>query len=88
MLVLSRQVDESIVINDNIVVTVLSVEGDRVKIGIRAPREIIILRYELWQAMKEQEQIAADLASKEDPTSVKGLRELLPDEGNNALDQD
>jgi hypothetical protein len=38
--------------------------------------------------MKEQEQIAADLASKEDPTSVKGLRELLPDEGNNALDQD
>jgi carbon storage regulator len=88
MLVLSRQVDESIVIDDNIVVTVLSVEGDRVKIGIRAPREIIILRYELWQAMKEQEQIASDLASREDPSSLKGLPEFLAEEENNVPDPD
>ena len=87
MLVLSRQVDESIVINDNIVVTVLSVEGDRVKIGIRAPREIIILRYELWQAMKEQEQIAADLAAREEPHSLQGLQDFLADEGKDASDQ-
>ncbi|HEX9616382.1 MAG TPA: carbon storage regulator CsrA [Anaerolineales bacterium] len=86
MLVLSRQVDESIVIDDNIVITVLSVEGDRVKIGIRAPREIIILRYELWQAMKEQEQIAADLASRPDPKSLKGLRDFLADEAEDAPD--
>jgi carbon storage regulator len=88
MLVLSRQVDESIVIDDNIVVTVLSVEGDRVKIGIRAPREIIILRYELWQAMKDQEQIAAGLSSREEPPSFKGVQEFLADEGKNAPDQD
>jgi carbon storage regulator len=86
MLVLSRQVDESIVIDDNIVITVLSVDGDRVKIGIRAPREIIILRYELWQAMKEQEQIAADLASQNDPQSLKGLRKFLTDEAEETPD--
>jgi carbon storage regulator len=56
MLVLSRQIDESIVINDNIVITVLAVEGERVKIGIQAPREIVILRHELWRAINDPSQ--------------------------------
>jgi carbon storage regulator len=55
MLVLTRRTEESLVIDDNIIVTVLSVEGDKVKLGITAPREVTILRMELWQAMQEQQ---------------------------------
>ena len=48
MLVLSRKLNESIVINDNIVVTVLGVKGDRVRIGIDAPGEIPVHRQEVY----------------------------------------
>lgn len=47
MLVLSRRRGERIVIGDNIVVTVISVEGGRVKLGIEAPRNIRVLRAEV-----------------------------------------
>ena len=47
MLVLSRKTDESICIGDNIVVTVLSVQGTKVRIGIQAPREVPIVRSEI-----------------------------------------
>jgi carbon storage regulator len=47
MLVLSRKLNESIVIDDNIVVTVLSVKGGAVKLGITAPNNVRILRTEL-----------------------------------------
>lgn len=47
MLILTRKVDQGIVIQGNILVTVLGVERDRVKIGISAPQEITVLRQEL-----------------------------------------
>jgi carbon storage regulator len=47
MLVLSRKQTESIVINDNIVVTVLGVRGNMVRLGVEAPREMPVLRSEL-----------------------------------------
>lgn len=47
MLVLTRKIDQGIVISGNIVVRVLGVERDRVKIGIAAPPEVTILRQEL-----------------------------------------
>lgn len=53
MLVLSRRKGESIIIQDQIEITVLEVDGDTVKIGIAAPREIEILRKELLTAVKE-----------------------------------
>lgn len=49
MLILTRKVDQGIVIQGNIVVTVLRVERDRVKLGISAPAEITVLRDELLQ---------------------------------------
>jgi carbon storage regulator len=54
MLVLSRKLNESIVINDNVVVTVLGVKGDRVRIGIDAPGEIPVHRQELFEKMQNQ----------------------------------
>ncbi len=47
MLVLTRKVEQGIVIGDNIYVRILSVERDRVKLGIEAPKDIPILREEL-----------------------------------------
>jgi carbon storage regulator len=49
MLVLSRKVEEKIAINGNIVITVLSVNGGTVKIGIDAPKDVKIMRSELLE---------------------------------------
>lgn len=48
MLILTRKVDQGIIISGNILVRVLGVERDRVKIGISAPGEVTVLRQELW----------------------------------------
>ncbi|NMA79800.1 MAG: carbon storage regulator CsrA [Clostridiales bacterium] len=56
MLVVTRKIDESIIIADNIEVTVLEVTGDRVKLGISAPRDIKIIRNELRDAQKLNEE--------------------------------
>ncbi len=77
MLVLTRRIDESLVIDDRIIVTVLGVEGDKVKIGITAPREVTILRQELWQAIKEQNHIAEDLSTRTEPTTFEELRKMI-----------
>ena len=58
MLVVTRKTDESIVINDNIEVTVLEITKDKVKIGINAPREVKIFRSELKTAKQTNEQSA------------------------------
>lgn len=53
MLVLSRKKGESIVIQDQIEVTVLAVEGDTVRIGITAPKHIDIFRQEIYASIQE-----------------------------------
>ncbi len=55
MLVLSRKPNESIVINDNVVVKVLGVRGDTVRLGIEAPGEIPVHRQEVYEKMRNQE---------------------------------
>jgi carbon storage regulator len=47
MLVLSRKTDQSIIIDERITITVLEVRGDRIRLGIEAPKEIPIMREEL-----------------------------------------
>lgn len=54
MLVLSRKKNESIVINENIVITVVEVRGDKVRLGIQAPRDVSIHRNEVYEAMKHE----------------------------------
>ncbi len=54
MLVLTRKQKESICINDNVVVTVLSVQGDRVQLGIEAPREMPVHRREVCETIRNQ----------------------------------
>jgi carbon storage regulator len=77
MLVLARRSDESIHIGDDIVITILAVDGEKVKIGITAPREVPILRQEIYVAVQEQNRLQEMLVNGPEPDSFKDLRELL-----------
>ncbi len=61
MLVLSRQRDESIVIGDNVIVTIVDVRGDRVRLGIEAPREVSVHRREVYDAIQRENQQASQI---------------------------
>jgi carbon storage regulator len=54
MLVLSRQRDESIVIGDNVVVTIVDIRGDKVRLGIQAPGEVPVHRQEVFEAIQRE----------------------------------
>ena len=61
MLVLSRQRDESIVIGDNVIITIVDVRGDRVRLGIDAPREVSVHRREVYDAIQRENLQAAQI---------------------------
>lgn len=71
MLVLSRKVDQMIVIQGNITIKILEINGDRVKIGIDAPRHVVILRQELTEEIKQENLEAASSTTPE-------VRPLIP----------
>jgi carbon storage regulator len=54
MLVLSRKKNESIIINDNITVTVIEIRGDKVRLGIEAPKDVTVHRREVYEAIHGQ----------------------------------
>ena len=80
MLVLTRHAGESITVDDTIVLTILAIEGDRVKVGITAPREVKIFRTEIYEAVVEQERLQARLSQEQAPPAFDSLRQLLVDD--------
>ena len=59
MLILSRRLNEKIVIGDDIIVSVVEVRGDQVKLGIDAPRNVKVFRQEVFDAIQEENKKAA-----------------------------
>jgi len=68
MLVLTRKSNESIMIGDEIELSILSVAGDKVRVGISAPRDIPVFRKEVWIEI-QQEDVDAGASSESKPTS-------------------
>ncbi|QDT52096.1 hypothetical protein Pan44_01050 [Caulifigura coniformis] len=66
MLVLSRKKNESIVIDDRIVITVVEIRGDKVRLGIQAPRDVPVHRQEVYEALQKD----AEQPPIESPSSV------------------
>ena len=64
MLVLSRKKDESIMVGDNIKLTIIEIRGDKVRLGIEAPRDVTVHREEIYKIVKkekaEQDEIDAE----------------------------
>src|SRR5581483_7288636 len=74
MLVLSRQRDETIMIGDDIEVTVVDIRGDKVRIGINAPKEISVHRKEVYDAIRRENRAAAQVK----PEDLSGLGKIGP----------
>lgn len=60
MLVLSRKKNESIVINDNITIVVVEIRGDKVRLGVEAPKEVPVHRREVFDAIQRGETATKD----------------------------
>ena len=76
MLVLSRRKDETIMIGDEVEITIVDVRGDTVRLGIKAPRSVSVHRKEIYDAI-QAENIAAAKESIPDQSTVGGLGSLL-----------
>ena len=72
MLVLSRQRDQTVMIGDDIEVTVVDIRGDKVRLGITAPREISVHRKEVYDAIRRENRAAAQVK----PEDLSGLGRL------------
>lgn len=70
MLVLTRKVNQSIIIGDDIEVVVLEVRGEQIRLGIRAPRDVVVHRKEIYDQIQEENKAASTV----EPSDV-------PDEG-------
>jgi len=68
MLVLTRKLNQSIVIGDEIEIVVLEVRGEQVRLGIRAPKDVTVHRKEIYEQIQEENRAASDI----DPSDVPG----------------
>lgn len=75
MLVLTRKAHESIMIGDDIELSVLAITGEKVRLGIQAPREVPVFRKEVYLAIQEQDAEATPSARAEVNEALKRLTE-------------
>ena len=81
MLVLSRQRDESIMIGDNVEITIVDVRGDKVRLGITAPKDVPVHRREIYDAIQREKAEKAQADGQAPPTQGQ------PEKGSEAAAQ-
>jgi carbon storage regulator len=79
MLVLSRKKDESIVINNDITIVVVEIRGDKVRLGVEAPKEVPVHRREVYEAIARGEPVAESLPAD---IAAAGRRDPAGDDGS------
>lgn len=84
MLVLSRQRDETIMIGDDIEITVVDIRGEKVRLGINAPAHVPVHRKEVYEAIK-RENAAAAAASGQSAIHVESLADRKQKDGSTPL---
>jgi carbon storage regulator len=80
MLVLSRQRDETIMIGDDIELTVVDIRGDKVRLGIKAPAHVAVHRKEVYEAIRKENEQAARMSG----AGLDGVAPPDPQEAPNA----
>ena len=73
MLILARRIGESIMVGDQVEISVVDIKGDQVKLGIKAPPQVKVYRREVYAAIQEENRAAAAAA----PESLPQLDDLL-----------
>jgi carbon storage regulator len=74
MLVLSRHRDESIMIGDDVIITIVDIRGDKVRLGIQAPQDIPVHRQEVYEAIQRENRKAAQLQPSDTQPLAKPKR--------------
>ncbi len=67
MLVLSRQRDETIMIGDDVEITVVDIRGDKVRLGITAPPQIAVHRKEVYEAIRKEKEASGQIQEGQKP---------------------
>lgn len=80
MLVLTRKVKETVIIDGKIKITVVAVDGDKVKLAIEAPKDIPVLRQELYEAVEKENRESLHVSI--DTSELPKINKFLPLESN------
>jgi carbon storage regulator len=87
MLVLSRQRDETIMIGDDVEITVVDIRGEKVRLGITAPHHVPVHRKEVYEAIKRENKAIAE-ANGQSPDGVESLAERKKKDDSSKSDDD